>query len=881
MAEKTLVHNDNQDSAAPINGVVTLDQNGPTGHASSTEYGEVHGNPPTSTSGSGDVHQRKIRKLSSTRMFELASSPDFLPKTNALNGVGEAIVFDEEEKASGVADRSENGETHNHGYIEKGPRQTSLQRTLDDSRDVNPVLRSRKKAFSSTDGRVTPRTVSTPPLSRGNSNADANVPYKRSVPSYSAQRQRPEDEEMRVQTNKPEVQGPTGDGWLPSPMPRSVPAPPLSVPTYLELELSSERPSPLYLHHSIVNDFPYESSKIKIERLQNFLLLPIYLEPALWFGALACMDAWLYSFTILPLRFLKAMWILSQSWGIKIVEEARYLTDFNYKGIGRLWQRRRRSSVSEISSRTRMSAAYIRDDKHPSRTLRASFKTPEPKTQNGHARVPSRPPRSSKHHRTQSEPSALLPTHKADILNFLLILVSCAVLSRFDASRMYHTIRGQAAIKLYVIYNVLEVCDRLFSAIGQDVLECLFSKECLERKANGRSKVWRPLWLFSLALFYNVIHSMALFYQVITLNVAVNSYSNSLMTLLMSNQFVEIKSTVFKRFEKDNLFQITCADVVERFQLWLMLTVIAARNAVETGSLSLPLTDDLNSGASSSPTILPFSFTLLSDYSLKVLTPFFLVLGSEILVDNLKHAYITKFNNTRPAIYGRFLDLLAKDYYTNAFSPDQKNLTRRLGLPTIPLACLGIRASIQTYRMFIAIHFPPPAPSPSTSLVASSEPTPSPGTLVSVLRLALGHSTFGAATDAPPMFSRRYWMSLTSDDLISLVATAGIFIILFSLILLFKLLLGMVLLEYARIRYRGMKERECMDMDTKAQRVGGWGVVEVSDEKRRWIYKGEEDEWKARGGSGDNRTGSARPSDKGNDILSNVKRYDMVAKRIW
>ncbi len=45
--------------------------------------------------------------------------------------------------------------------------------------------------------------------------------------------------------------------------------------------------------------------------------------------------------------------------------------------------------------------------------------------------------------------------------------------------------------------------------------------------------------------------------------------------------------------------------------------------------------------------------------------PFLLVLGSEMLVDWLKHAYITKFNNTKPAIYGRFLDVLAKDYYSN------------------------------------------------------------------------------------------------------------------------------------------------------------------------------------------------------------------------
>lgn len=48
-------------------------------------------------------------------------------------------------------------------------------------------------------------------------------------------------------------------------------------------------------------------------------------------------------------------------------------------------------------------------------------------------------------------------------------------------------------------------------------------------------------------------------YQMISLNVAVNSYDNALLTLLVSNQFVEIKGSVFKKFEKDSLFQITCA----------------------------------------------------------------------------------------------------------------------------------------------------------------------------------------------------------------------------------------------------------------------------------------------------------------------------------
>ena len=186
-----------------------------------------------------------------------------------------------------------------------------------------------------------------------------------------------------------------------------------------------------------------------------------------------------------------------------------------------------------------------------------------------------------------------------------------------------------------------------------------------------------------LALGYNVIHSTALFYQVITLNVAVNSYSNALLTLLMSNQFVEIKSTVFKKFEKENLFQLTCADVVERFQLWLMLLIIGMRNLVEVGGLTLgsvrsSLADSANSGvnhtgssAFSGGNIIPKSFNILPKWTGQVLGPFLLVLGSEMLVDWLKHAYITKFNNTKPAIYGRFLDVLAKDYYSNVSQTSQ------------------------------------------------------------------------------------------------------------------------------------------------------------------------------------------------------------------
>lgn len=38
---------------------------------------------------------------------------------------------------------------------------------------------------------------------------------------------------------------------------------------------------------------------------------------------------------------------------------------------------------------------------------------------------------------------------------------------------MYHVVKSQSVIKLYIFYNMLEVGDRLFSAFGQDTIDAL------------------------------------------------------------------------------------------------------------------------------------------------------------------------------------------------------------------------------------------------------------------------------------------------------------------------------------------------------------------------------------------------------------------------
>ena len=63
----------------------------------------------------------------------------------------------------------------------------------------------------------------------------------------------------------------------------------------------------------------------------------------------------------------------------------------------------------------------------------------------------------------------------------------------------------------------------------------------------------------SLTADLSVIHTLVILIQTVTFNVAVNSHSKALLTIMVSNNFVELKGSVFKKFEQNNLFQMSCS----------------------------------------------------------------------------------------------------------------------------------------------------------------------------------------------------------------------------------------------------------------------------------------------------------------------------------
>ena len=78
-------------------------------------------------------------------------------------------------------------------------------------------------------------------------------------------------------------------------------------------------------------------------------------------------------------------------------------------------------------------------------------------------------------------PPPLPPSQKADLLRALLLVISLLILNPLtDASKIYHMIRGQDTIKLYVIFNALEVRQSLFQVSLGSETHSLFRRLAID-----------------------------------------------------------------------------------------------------------------------------------------------------------------------------------------------------------------------------------------------------------------------------------------------------------------------------------------------------------------------------------------------------------------
>ncbi len=251
---------------------------------------------------------------------------------------------------------------------------------------------------------------------------------------------------------------------------------------------------------------------------------------------------------------------------------------------------------------------------------------------------------------------------RCDLLRAALLVVCLCLLFSVDTSMCYHWIRGQSTVKLYVLFNMLQVFERCSSEFGADIMDMLFNSVQLDLGTVLRDSV--------IALVYLLVHCSILFLQVITMQVAINSTQQTLNTLLISSNFVELKSFVSKKNSRLNVFQIACADIVERWQLVVIMLLITVQQSTSSG------------------------WDTPTDWFWESLLTTLFVLFAESFIDWIKHGFLINFNRIPPTIFFRFSNVICADLVAppSASTLDvTQGAARRLGFLALPLVILFLR----------------------------------------------------------------------------------------------------------------------------------------------------------------------------------------------
>ncbi|KAK6146708.1 hypothetical protein DH2020_020577 [Rehmannia glutinosa] len=213
---------------------------------------------------------------------------------------------------------------------------------------------------------------------------------------------------------------------------------------------------------------------------------------------------------------------------------------------------------------------------------------------------------------------------------FIVLVSGVTVLQQADISLIYHMIRGQGIIKLYVVYNVLES----------------YGVDCLPLRGAHPRHIKEEGWL----LFPDPKVRPT---QAITLSTCIVAHNNALFAMLVSNNFAEIKSNVFKRYSKDNVQSLVYFDSVERFHISAFVLFVLAQNILEAEG--------------------PWFESFISNA--------LVVYICEVMIDIIKHSFIAKFNDIKPIAFSEFLEDLCKQTLNMQPEDGKKSL-----LTFVPLA---------------------------------------------------------------------------------------------------------------------------------------------------------------------------------------------------
>ncbi|KAH0515729.1 Transmembrane anterior posterior transformation protein 1 [Microtus ochrogaster] len=372
--------------------------------------------------------------------------------------------------------------------------------------------------------------------------------------------------------------------------------------------LSAELTRGYFLEH---NEAKYTERR---ERVYTCMRIPRELEKLMFFGIFLCLDAFLYVFTLLPLRVFLALFRL-----------------FTLPCYG------------------------LRDRR------------------------------------------LLQPAQVCDILKGVILIICYFMMHYVDYSMMYHLIRGQSVIKLYIIYNMLEVADRLFSSFGQDILDALYwtATEPKERKRAHIGVI--PHFFMAVLYVCDILKGVILIICYFMMHYVDYSMmyhlirGQSVIKLYIIYNMLEVADRLFSSFGQDILdalywtatepkerkrahigviphffMAVLYVYIKERFTNYVLLLIVCLRNMEQ--------------------------FSWNPDHLWVLFPDVCMVIASEIAVDIVKHAFITKFNDITADVYSEYRASLAFDLVSsrqkNAYTDYSDSVARRMGFIPLPLAVL-------------------------------------------------------------------------------------------------------------------------------------------------------------------------------------------------
>mmetsp|Transcript_34707 Transcript_34707/g.83854 ORF Transcript_34707/g.83854 Transcript_34707/m.83854 type:complete len:563 (-) Transcript_34707:55-1743(-) len=226
-----------------------------------------------------------------------------------------------------------------------------------------------------------------------------------------------------------------------------------------------------------------------------------------------------------------------------------------------------------------------------------------------------------------------------ELCRFVVLACSVLLFHFVDVTWVYHTLRGQSFMKLYVIFNMIEILERLARSVGSDMIDWLLGAH---RGVLNKSMKRYVLFLLVLVAGHTSMHMARLMLLHIALN---SSKADALFLMLLTNNFAEIKTTVFKNFKEEGLFVIVASDCVERLYLCCDIVLVLLH------MFSSPRYEQYNKP--------------------NVMWWLFIMVVLEIFTDWIKFFCISKFCKLSIKTFSRYRDVVVGDILSCRLMPGQ------------------------------------------------------------------------------------------------------------------------------------------------------------------------------------------------------------------